>query len=120
MQKVPLGLVKPGMFLARPVTNEKGFVLCAEGTELTATLIERLGRMNVAVVTLKGHPVDMGQEEKTKEERIAQASARFVNVEDDPIMDKIKEAIVDAIMSEEEEDEEEEDEEEEGNEGEDT
>ncbi|MCD6569779.1 MAG: hypothetical protein J7L53_03660 [Deltaproteobacteria bacterium] len=108
MQKVPLGLVRPGMILAKPVTNEKGFVLCAEGTELTATLIERLKRMNIAVIVLKGHPVDMGGEEKTREQRIAEVQSRFANVEGDPIMDQIKDAITNAIISEEEEAEEEE------------
>lgn len=114
MQKVPIDLVKPGMILAKPVINEKGMPLCAEGTELNANLIERLKKMNIGTVTLKGHPVDFGVDEKTTEEKMQELDARFIKVEDDPIMDKLKEAIASAIVSEgfEEQDNEEQDNEE--------
>jgi hypothetical protein len=112
MQKVPIDLVKPGMVLAKSVSNEKGMPLCAEGTELNANLIERLKKMNIGTVTLKGHPVDVGVDEKTTEEKIQELNARFIKVEGDPIMDKLKEAIASAIVSEglEEQDDEEPDE----------
>jgi len=100
MQKVPIDLVEPGMILAKPVANEKGMPLCAEGTELSANLIERLKRMNVTALTLKGHPVDLGTKDKTSEEKIEDMKARFSNVSGDPIMDNLKEAIALAIASE--------------------
>jgi len=99
MQKVPIELVKPGMVLARPITNEAGMALCAEGTELSDTIIERLKRMNVSHVTLKGHPVDLGCETKTKEQKIEELKMRFSRVQDDPLMQKIQSAIESAILS---------------------
>ncbi|HHO75072.1 MAG TPA: hypothetical protein ENN05_01430 [Deltaproteobacteria bacterium] len=99
MQKVPIDLVKPGMILAKPVTNEKGMPLCAEGTELSANLIERLKKMDVNTLTLKGHPIDLGTQEKTSEEKIQDMKARFSRVEGDPIMEKLKDAIASAIAS---------------------
>jgi hypothetical protein len=54
MQKVPIELVKPGMVLATTVCNDSGMALCGEGTELTDTIIERLKRMNVTHLVLKG------------------------------------------------------------------
>ncbi len=100
MQKVPIDLVEPGMILAKPVTNDKGMPLCAEGTELSANLIERLKRMNVTALTLKGHPLDMGTKDKTSEEKIEDMKARFSKVPGDPIMDNLKDAIASAIASE--------------------
>lgn len=107
MQRVPLSKVKPGMVLARAITNEKGMPLCAEGAELSDAIIERLRRMNVDVVTLKGHPVDLGGEVKTRDERIQEMEARFVRVADDPLMERLKNAIAAAIAGDLEEDEEE-------------
>jgi hypothetical protein len=100
MQKVPITLVKPGMILAKPVINEKGMPLCAEGTELSANLIDRLKKMNVNTLTLKGHPVDLGESEKTTQEKLQDLTERFSRVEGDPIMDKLKDAIASAIASE--------------------
>ncbi|MBN2298963.1 MAG: hypothetical protein JXM72_10235 [Deltaproteobacteria bacterium] len=99
MQKVPIDLVKPGMILAKPVTNEKGMPLCAEGTELSANLIDRLKKMNVTTLTLKGHPLDLGTQDKTSEEKIQDMKARFSQVLGDPIMENLKEAIASAIAS---------------------
>jgi hypothetical protein len=100
MQKVPITLVKPGMILAKPVTNEQGMPLCAEGTELSANLIDRLKKMNVSTLTLMGHPVDLGEAEKTPQEKLQDMAARFSRVEGDPIMDKLRDAIASAIASE--------------------
>lgn len=100
MQKVPINLAAPGMILAKPVTNEKGMPLCAEGTELNANLIERMKKMNVQTLVLKGHPVDLGDREKSTDERLQEIKARFAHLEGDPIMDRLRDAIVSAIASE--------------------
>ncbi len=100
MQRVPINLVMPGMVLAKPVVNDAGMPLCAEGTELTAALIDRLKRMNVPQLTLKGHPVEMGGPAKSPEEQIREMTARFARVQGDPIMDTIREAIEKAIIAE--------------------
>jgi hypothetical protein len=98
MQKVPIELVKPGMVLAKPITNDAGMALCAEGTELSENIIERLMRMNVSHVTLKGHPVDLGGETKTKEQKIDELKARFSRVQEDPLMQKVLSAAQSALM----------------------
>lgn len=98
MQKVPIELVKPGMVLARPITNDAGMALCAEGTELSENIIERLMRMNVSHVTLKGHPVDFGGETKTKEQRAEELKTRFSRVQGDPLMQMILSAAQSALM----------------------
>ncbi len=98
MQKVPIELVKPGMVLARPITNEAGMALCAEGTELSETIIERLIRMNVSHMTLKGHPVDLGGETKTKEQKAEELKTRFSRVQGDPLMQKVLSAAQNALI----------------------
>ncbi len=60
MQKIPITLTAPGMKLAKPVTNEGGMTIVAEGIELTGNLISRLKSMKIDCVTVHGHPVDMG------------------------------------------------------------
>jgi hypothetical protein len=99
MQKVPIELAKPGMVLARPITNDAGMALCAEDTELSETIIERLIRMNVSHVTLKGHPLDLGGETKTKEQKVEELKARFSRVQGDPLMQKILSAAQNALMA---------------------
>jgi hypothetical protein len=99
MQKVPIELVKPGMVLARPITNDTGMALCAEGTELSETIIERLIRMNVSHVTLKGHPVDIGGETKTTEQKIEELITRFSRVQEDPLMQNILSAAQSALRA---------------------
>lgn len=98
MQKVPIELVKPGMVLAKPVTSDAGMALCGEGTELTESIIERLKQKNISHLTLKGHPVDLGGESKTKEQKIEELTQRFSRVQDDPLMQKILSAAQSALM----------------------
>lgn len=100
MQKLSISQVTPGMILAKPVMNDKGMPLCAEGAELTEMLIERLRQMNIPVLTVKGHPVDTGVGVKTLEDKIQEMTARFARVEGDPLMTQIKEAIAQAITEE--------------------
>jgi hypothetical protein len=100
MQKVPINLVQPGMVLAKPVLNEAGMPLCAEGTELTESIIDRLRRMNVPFLALKGNPVDMGEPAPSLEERILQMRERFAPVQGDPLMERIRDAIEQAMVSE--------------------
>lgn len=106
MQRLPLDLLKPGMVLAKAVLNEKGMALCGEGTELSAAMIERLKRMCVNSVVVKGQPVDLGESAKSKEELVAEMQARFAPVTGNPLMELIKTAIGQAIMSSEVESEE--------------
>lgn len=84
--------------------NDKGMALCAEGTELSANVIDRLMKMHVSSLTLKGHPVDLGIETKTGEQRVKELSARFSMVQGDSIMDMLKTAIEQAILSRQDED----------------
>jgi hypothetical protein len=72
--------------------------LCGEGTELTETIIERLKQKNVSHLTLKGHPVDLG-DTKTVEQKIDELKARFSRVKDDQLMAKIFSAAQAAIVS---------------------
>ena len=90
MQKIPLNLAKPGMRLAKTVLNEKGLVLCGEGVELNDALISRLSNLNINKITVEGHPVDTGVEEKPLEEQIQDLEKRFEKVKSDPLMKMIK------------------------------
>lgn len=97
MQKVPITLATPGMVLAKPIMNDKGMPLCAEDTELTEMLIDRLRAMNIPAVTVKGHPLGDGSQAKGVDEKIMEIEERFMLVKGDPIMDRIKEAVISAV-----------------------
>jgi len=90
MQKIPLNLAKPGMRLAKAVLNEKGLVLCGEGVELNDALISRLSSLNINKITVDGHPVDTGAEEKPLDEQLQDLEKRFEKVKSDPLMKMIK------------------------------
>lgn len=106
MQRLPLDLLKPGMVLAKAVLNEKGMALCGEGAELSAAMIERLKHMSVSSVIVKGHPVDLGENAKSKEVLLAEMQARFTPVAGDPLMELIQASIAKNIMAAEAEGEE--------------
>ena len=76
MQRLPLRYLRPGMRTAREVRDEKGRVLCPAGTELTPELLERLAKMGVSYVTVKGHPVSFPWE-KSLEEELSALERRF-------------------------------------------
>ncbi len=48
------------MKLAKPILRDNGLVLVAENSELSQSLLERLERMEIAMVTVQGNPVDLG------------------------------------------------------------
>lgn len=104
MQKLPIYLAKPGMILARAVAKDNGMALCAEGTELTAALIERLMQMNVTRLTVMGRPVDTGEQPKPVEDRIRDMEGRFDRVRDDPLMMRIMDAVSRAMLDQDRED----------------
>lgn len=95
MQKIPLNLAKEGMALAKPVLRDNGLVLVAEGTELSASLLERLERMGIDTVVVQGNPVDMdgiaGGTEYTK--RIERLDHLFRKFKADPWMNDLKERL---------------------------
>jgi hypothetical protein len=93
MQKIPLTLAKQGMKVAKAVLNEKGLVLCGEGVELDDALISRLTNLNVNKITVVGHPVDTGMEEKPLEEQVQDLEKRFEKVKSDPLMKMVKDMI---------------------------
>lgn len=94
MKKIPISLATPGMKLARPVTNERGIVLCAPGTELTEEMIARLSGMGAKRIAVEGPPGDTGDVEKSLDQQIDELHTRFRKVEGDPLMRKIKEAFL--------------------------
>lgn len=86
MPKVSVENLKPGMKLAKPVTNDAGMVLLGSGTELTASSIARLGNMNVSSVAVEGS----SKPAKPKEEMFAEIDARFKKTEAEPNMSVLK------------------------------
>jgi hypothetical protein len=93
MPRIALDKLKPGMKLAKPVTNKNGLVMLAEDTELTSALIEKISDLDVAGVYIQG----MTQPDIPKEEMIASLDQRFKNVENEQYMDLIKQALKEHI-----------------------
>ncbi len=89
MPRVPVDKLKPGMKLAKPVTNPSGMTLLGEGTELTDELIERLNNMNITSVHIEG----ASKPQKPKEELLAELDARFEKTKDKPYMSTLKKLV---------------------------
>jgi hypothetical protein len=81
--------LKPGMILSKPVINANGVVMLAEGTELTASLIDKIDGMDIEAVSVKGAP----QSGATLEQMMDELNKRFKGVEKAPYMDIIKKAV---------------------------
>lgn len=89
MSRIALHKLQPGMKLAKPVTNKNGLVMLAEDTELTATLIDKISDLDIAGVYIQG----MTQPDIPKEEMLSSLDQRFRNVESEPYMNLIKQAL---------------------------
>ncbi|TVR01379.1 MAG: hypothetical protein EA399_02150 [Desulfovibrionales bacterium] len=91
MQKIPLKLAAPGMKLAKPILRDNGLVLVAEETELSESLLERLERMDVAMVTVQGNPVNLGGTETNPyTERAKRLEHLFRKQAEDPWMIQLR------------------------------
>ena len=89
MQRISISDLKPGMVVAKPVTNESGMVLLSEGTVLTDSLISRLGRMDLSHISVQGG----SSTSKSREQMLAELELRFKMTGSEPYMNIIKDAI---------------------------
>jgi hypothetical protein len=93
MQKIPIALAAPGMVLAREIMNTdnpSSMPICGKGVKLSESLIDRLQQMGVQSISVEGRPVII-EGEATAEQLLAALDQRFVRVEKDPLMMRVKE-----------------------------
>lgn len=93
MLRVVVNNLKPGMKLAKPVQNESGMVLIAEGTELSFSTIERLIVMGVSSVMIEGSRA----QSKSKEEVLEEISIRFKKTENEKHTGMLKKIMIEHI-----------------------
>lgn len=79
MQEILSLQAKEDMVLAREVMTPDGRVLCGKGTALTASVIERILKMDISHIAVEGHPVEI-EGEKTLEQELADIQNRFSRV----------------------------------------
>ncbi len=91
--RVPINNLKPGMRLAKPILNDSGIVLIAEGTDLTFSLIQRLMSMGLSSVVIEGKRAQT----KPKEIVLKELSERFKKTEDKEYMNLLKEVMIEHI-----------------------
>lgn len=88
--------VQPGMTLAEPITDAGGRVIVAAGVKLSAVVISRLEKWDVASVAVEtgeesapaaeAAPEEPGERTDEIDARLARLDAVFSRVRDDPIM----------------------------------
>ncbi|MDA1001307.1 MAG: hypothetical protein O2807_12435 [bacterium] len=78
------------MVIARPVETANGQVLCAAGTKMTESLLDRLERLEISHITVEGHPVDDGKPKQTLEEQLAEVRLRFQGLEENKLMTALR------------------------------
>jgi hypothetical protein len=93
MPRIAIDKLRPGMKLAKPVTNSNGLVMLAEDTELTKSLIDKISDLDISGVYIQG----MTQPDIPKEDMIVSLNQRFKNVENEPYMGLIKQALTEHI-----------------------
>jgi hypothetical protein len=86
MPRIPLSQAVPGQKLARPVTNASGMVMMQAGTELTATILDRLVSIGVEFVAV----VDDAATRPVRDEVQRVLDERFTGHEQDPWMMELK------------------------------
>ncbi|MDA8164724.1 MAG: hypothetical protein M0017_06810 [Desulfobacteraceae bacterium] len=98
MQKILIAEAAEGMVLARDVQTPEGRVLCGKGTELTASLIDRLKKMEVSHVAVEGHPLKKPGE-KSLEEELRDIEERFSRVKNIPPLVYLKKRIMERAVA---------------------
>lgn len=86
VKKIHVESIKPGMRLARGLTNEGGITLFSEGTTLSESQINRIKTMNIGSVYVEGSSAPA----VPIEEEAAMLDNRFKRAENDPNMLKLK------------------------------
>ncbi len=90
MQRIKVEQAEQGMVIAHSIETPSGQILCAKGTELTETLIERLEKIEITHIFVEGHPVDDGKPRKSLDEELSALERRFDSVADDKLMGALK------------------------------
>lgn len=93
MPKIPVTKLEPGMKLAKPVTAKNGMVMLGEGTELSATWIDRIRDMDITSVFVEGPPIQT----IPLEEALANLDERFAKASGKPYMSMIKKVVKEHI-----------------------
>ncbi len=96
MQRILLAQAAEGMTLAKDVVTPEGRVLCGKGTELTSALIDRLRRMEIAAITVEGHPIGAPVDPATAKAAIEK---RFEKVTADPVLYNLRQILIDRIST---------------------
>lgn len=98
---VPIESVAPGQKVAKDVTDRNGNLLCREGTELSAVLLERLKARNVTHVFVETEQEGLSPEQLAEERRKVEAALErmFERVVDQPHMGALKEAAREFLLS---------------------
>lgn len=87
MQKIPIVLAKAGMILARDIFRDRvinGIPICGKGTELTESLLARLGNMDIQTLHVEGHPV-WEEGERSLDDLLIDLDGRFMKTRQDPL-----------------------------------
>ncbi|MBU2550693.1 MAG: hypothetical protein KKB20_19955 [Proteobacteria bacterium] len=95
MKRIPLDQARPGMILAQKMVRDDGVLLCQKGTELTEALLRMLQRMNYETVPIEFVSSESPEEKQARLSKLeAELDARFVRVENDPILVELKNALL--------------------------
>ncbi len=90
MQRLPLSYLRPGMTLARPALSQTCMVLLAEGSVLTAPLLEWLAGHGMTWACVEGQPVDLLPEIPEAAPRLLELESLFARHGTDAWMCKLK------------------------------
>lgn len=92
---LPLDQAQPGMLLAAEVCDPSGAVLLAAGAELTEALLPSLARRGVKQVQVEVEETLSPEELAARREETARRLDRLFRHEgDDPLMDRLKAAVL--------------------------
>ncbi|KOP66989.1 histidine kinase [Bacillus sp. FJAT-18019] len=91
MRLIPINALRPGMVLGKKIYSSEGLILLAEGVELTAGLIRRLGTLEIGYVYIEDRMTDdiIVPElltEETQQQALRSLRTSFKNLENQPAL----------------------------------
>jgi urease gamma subunit len=95
VKRISIESAQPGQILAQKLQRGDGVLLAGQGAEVTEGLLRMLSRMNIETIFIEeDNQMTPEEVEEAFSKREAEVTARFVRVEDQPIMNALKKSLI--------------------------
>ncbi|GHV58133.1 hypothetical protein FACS189460_5570 [Deltaproteobacteria bacterium] len=95
MKRISIEHAQPGQKLAQKIQRADGVLLAGQGAEVSEGLLRMLARLNIETIVIEEeNRISPEEVEEIFQKRASEVAARFIRVENQPVMAALKKAII--------------------------